>query len=85
MAAAQNHRICKRPGGLFATGLVAESGRLATNPLRDKLVEDCRTLHGPATKVCNRGDRDKRGFRATPTCVCVCRYIRFTVIQARED
>ena len=36
---------CNRTRPSFATRLVVDSGRLATNPPRDKPIEDCSTLH----------------------------------------
>ena len=44
----RNIALVTGPGGLFATRLVTESGGLATNPPRDKPIEDYSTLRrGP--------------------------------------
>ena len=75
----KNIGLATGPGGLFATRLVTESGRLATNPPCDKPIEDCCTLQrgprqgfvteGPrqryVTQGARGGDRDKPRFRVT--------------------
>ena len=54
------NRACNRPGGLFATRLVAESGGLATNPPCDKPIEDYSSLHrGPRQGFVTEGPRQR--------------------------
>ena len=75
------------PGRLFATRLVTESGCLATNPPRDKPIEDYRNLHrgtrqgfvsqGPRQRYVPEGgggDRDKPLFRVTAIYIYICIY-----------
>ena len=72
----KNIGLVTGPGGLFATRLVTESGDLATNPPRDKPIEDHSTLHrglrqgfvteGPRQRYVTE-DRDKPLFRVIDT------------------
>ena len=58
MAAPQNIGPVTWPGGLFATRLVTESRGIATNPPRDRPIEDYSTLHtGPRQGFVTEGPR----------------------------
>ena len=56
----KNIGLVTGPGGLFATRLVTESAGLATNPPRDKPIEDYSTLHrGPRQGFVTKGLRQR--------------------------
>ena len=56
----RNIGLVTGPGGLLATRLVTESGGLATNPHRDKPIEDYSTLHrGPRQGFVAEGPRQR--------------------------